>query len=359
MNGGPVIPPDPRFGVWCLVYGSWASYHHPQDPPDASWERNRAQILEAERLGYDTTLIAQHVFNPSGDEWDQLETWTGAAALAALTDRIELIAAIKPYLIHPVVLAKMALQIEHISAGRLALNLVNAWYKPEFEKAGITFADHDERYEYGREWITIVRALVEGRRTSFKGRWFDIDEYQLRPADPYRKRPAIYVGGESIQAQTLAADSADLFFFNGQPLENIERLIRSASELPRGEAPPLRFGMAAYVIARPSDDEAADALAYAWELAARDTPQHEQVYRNADPKSTMWQTLERFPHIGSNGGTAAGLVGSYETVARRISEFNRLGIETFMVQFQPFEPDMRTFAEEVIPRVRRLAAVPA
>lgn len=53
------------------------------------------------------------------------------------------------------------------------------------------------------------------------------------------------------------------------------------------------------------------------------------------------------PHVGhgvgSNGGTYAGQIGSYDTVAVRIHEFNRLGIETLMVQFQPFEPDMRAF----------------
>jgi len=60
--------------------------------------------------------------------------------------------------------------------------------------------------------------------------------------------------------------------------------------------------------------------------------------------------------VGTNGGTAAGLVGSYATVAERIVEFHRAGIELFMLQFQPFETDMRRFAEEVIPRVRELAA---
>lgn len=61
--------------------------------------------------------------------------------------------------------------------------------------------------------------------------------------------------------------------------------------------------------------------------------------------------------IGTRGGgTAAGLAGSYDTVAQRIAEFHRTGIELFMLQFQPFETDMRGFAEQVIPRVRRLLA---
>ena len=82
-------PPGPRFGVWTLVNGSWASRHHPEDPPDASWQRNRRQILLAEELGYDSTLVAQHTIHPSGDDLDQLEAWSASAALAALTERIE------------------------------------------------------------------------------------------------------------------------------------------------------------------------------------------------------------------------------------------------------------------------------
>jgi len=53
-----------------------------------------------------------------------LENWTAAAALAAEISKIEIIAAIKPLLFHPVVLAKMALQIENISGGRFGINLV-------------------------------------------------------------------------------------------------------------------------------------------------------------------------------------------------------------------------------------------
>ena len=150
-------PPPIRFGIWALVHGSRAALQDPDEPYDASWERNRRLILEAETLGFDSTLVAQHTINPHHAPQDQLEAWTAAAALAALTHRIEIIAAIKPYLYHPVVLAKMALGIEHISRGRFAINLVNAWNRPELEKAGIGFAEHDERYAYGREWLSVVR----------------------------------------------------------------------------------------------------------------------------------------------------------------------------------------------------------
>src|ERR1700742_5372467 len=162
-----------RLGIWALVHGNRAALNDPEEPYDASWDRNRRLVLEAEALGYDCTLIAQHTANPHRDDLDQLEAWTSAAALAALSSRIEIITAIKPYLYHPVVLAKMALQIEHISKGRFAINLVNAWNMPELQKAGIPFAPHDERYAYGREWISVVDPLMHGEAVTFRGRYFD------------------------------------------------------------------------------------------------------------------------------------------------------------------------------------------
>jgi alkanesulfonate monooxygenase len=345
----------PRFGVWALVHGSRAALQDPDEPYDASWARNKALVLEAERLGYDSVLVAQHTINPHNPDFDQLEAWSASAALAALTERIEIIAAIKPYLYHPVVLAKMAQQIEHISGGRFAINLVNAWNRPELERAGIGFAEHDARYAYGREWITVVDALLRGERTRFHGEHFNVDDYLLRPADPYRERPLIYVGGESEPARQLVADKGDVWFINGQPLSDVEALIADlrARKRPTAHA-PLRFGLSAFVIARETDDDATRHLDHLFGLAARDAPLRAQQKSNIDPKAVMFQTFAQTPRVGSNGGTAAGLVGSYDTVAERIARFHRAGIELFMLQFQPFERDMRAFAEEVVPRVRRL-----
>jgi alkanesulfonate monooxygenase len=346
----------PRFGVWANVYGTWASLHHPEDPVDASWDRNRRLIREAEALGFDSTLIAQHTYNPYGDSYDQLEAWTAAAALAEATETIEIITAIKPALYHPVVLAKLALGIEEISRGRLSLNVVNAWFKPELERAGIPFIEHDQRYAYGAEWLEVVDELLHGHRVTHHGRWFDVDGYQLRPAGTYRPRPQIYLGGESHPARDLAARNADVWFINGQPVDNVRALIADAAARPRTGV-PLRFGLAAFVIARETDDEAAEALAAAWRLAALDQPELAEIFTNADPKAEMFKTFQKYPAIGTNGGTSAGLVGSYDRVAARIREFHDLGIETFMLQFQPFESEMARFAHEVAPRVRRLATV--
>ncbi len=351
-----ITPPPIRFGIWALVHGSRAALQDPDEPYDASWERNRRLIVEAETLGFDSTLVAQHTINPHHAPQDQLEAWTASAAIAALTNRIEIIAAIKPYLYHPVVLAKMALGIEHISRGRFAINLVNAWNRPELEKAGIGFAEHDERYVYGREWLSVVEPLMRGQTLNHTGRNFKVEDYTLRPADPWRARPRIYIGGESEPARALAAEMGDVWFINGQPIEDVRALIADVASRPRAGT-PLRFGLSAFVIARATEAEAHAHHEHLFALAAKDVDIRKVQQANTDPKSVMAATMRRSARVGSNGGTAAGLVGSYDQVAERIAAFNRAGIETFMLQYQPFEAEMRRFAAEVMPRVKAIVEV--
>jgi alkanesulfonate monooxygenase len=216
-------------------------------------------------VGYDATLLAQHTINPRGDHHGQLEAWTASAALAAITDRIEIITAIKPLLYHPVVLAKQALQIEEISGGRFAINFVNAWFKPEIERAGITFIEHDERYAYGAEWLTAVKALLSGRPTTFHGQYFDIDGYQLTPPSAHRARPLIYGGGESELAREVISAKGDVFFLNGRPAAEAAADVADLGARPREDDSPLRYAMSAFVIARATDEEAEAALQEAFQ----------------------------------------------------------------------------------------------
>jgi alkanesulfonate monooxygenase len=336
------------FGRRSTVPG--AALHDPAEPFDASWPHNKAVVIEAEALGFDSTLVAQHTVNPRLPNHDQIDAWTAASALAALTSRIEIIAAIKPYLFHPVMLAKMALQIENISEGRFALNLVNAWNRAEFEKAGIFFAEHDQRYAYGREWLSIVSRLMRGERVTHEGEHFQIDDYALSPKDLFRERPKIYLGGESEPASALAAEQSDVWFINGQALETVAALIADVRRRPR-KGTPLCFGLAAFVIARDTEKEAQAYYRHLLALATKDAAIRSSAAVNADPNVVMMKSLAKTELVGTNGGTAAGLVGSYDQIADRLEAFSRAGIDLFMLQFQPLLPEMRRFAAEIFPRM--------
>lgn len=336
----------PRFGVWAPVYGNHGARNHPQDAPDASYRRTRDLLTRAEHAGFDSTLLAQHVIHPSNTEDDVLETWSTIAALAEATSRIELIGAVKPLLFNPLVFAKVAANIADIAEGRLAVNLVTGWFLPELEGLGLDPLDHDDRYAYSREWLGIVTELWTGKHVPIGDRDGQPALVRPVPASP----PLLYVGGESEAGRALAAENADVFFINGRPFVDTVEVIEDLRARPRNGSAPLRFGLSAFVIARESEAEAAAELEHLQSLS--DAESRPEISGGADPKTQMYKVLSGTKRIGSNGGTLAGLVGSYEQVIERIEAFHDAGIQLFMLQFQPIEAELDRFADRIIPHFR-------
>ncbi len=342
---GSLMTVAPRFGVWAPVYGNHGARNHPYDAPDASYRRTRDLLLRAEAAGFDSTLLAQHVIHPSNTEDEVLETWSTLAALAEATQRIELIGAVKPLLFNPLVFAKIATNIGDIADGRLSVNLVTGWFLPELEGLGLDPLDHDDRYAYSREWLSAVRELWAGKHVNIGDRAGHPALIRPTPAEP----PPLYVGGESEPGRALAAEHADVFFINGRPLAETIEVIHDMRARPRDGA-PLRFGISAFVIARDTEIEAREELNYLQFLA--DSESRPEISGGTDPKTQMYKVLSGTRRVGSNGGTLAGLVGSYEQVIERIEAFHNAGVELFMLQFQPIESELDRFADRIIPHFR-------
>jgi alkanesulfonate monooxygenase len=342
-----------RFGAWTPHHGYFGADSHPDAPPDASYRHNRAVAVEAERLGLDAVLVAQHTISPRHPEADVVDAWTAAAGIAEATSRIEVIAAIKPFLYHPGILAKQAIGIDNISEGRFAINLVSGWFLPEIQRLALTLREHDERYAYSAEWLEIVRRLFAGETVSYRGQYLSVDQLTLRPRPLRPGGPTIYFGGESEAARQLAAAQADVFFINGRDHRATRDLIADLAARPRSGA-PLRFALAAFVIARETEKQAREEFEYLLSLVQKNDSA--QLRAGTDPTVVMMKVNQGVPVVGSNGGTNAGLVGSYDQVAARIDAFADIGIELFMLQFQPLIPELRRFAEHVLPRVRGGAA---
>ena len=335
---------SPRFGVWAPVYGNHGARNHPADKPDAGYRRNRDLLVRAERAGFDSTLLAQHVIHPSNVEDDVLETWSTLAALAEATSRIELIGAIKPLLINPLVFAKIAANIADISGGRLAINVVSGWFLPELEALGLDAADHDDRYVYTRKWLDTVLDLWAGKQVDITGHGGHPALVRPTPDDLQ-----VYVGGESEPARALAAQHADVFFINGRPRSDTIDVIEDLRARPRDRA-PLRFGLSAFVIARETEAEAIAELNHLQSLV--DAERRPEISSGTDPKTQMYKVLAGTNRVGSNGGTLAGLVGSYGQVIERIEAFHTAGVELFMLQFQPLDAELDRFADKIIPHFR-------
>jgi FMNH2-dependent dimethyl sulfone monooxygenase len=135
-----------RLGFWSPVYGNWIFSKQP-GTHNASFDYTRRLTVLAEEIGFATVLLAEHTFNPFDAESDQLETWTSTAGLATITQHIELMPAVRPTFKHPVLTAKMAGNIDQMSNGRMAINLVSGWWQKESDAMGIPSLAHDDRYQ--------------------------------------------------------------------------------------------------------------------------------------------------------------------------------------------------------------------
>lgn len=132
-----------RYGFWMPVFGGWLR-NVPDEGMEASWAYAKALTQDAERWGYDLTLIAELNLNDiKGTDQPALDAWSTAAALAAVTERLELMVAVRPNFHHPALFAKAAANIDRIAGGRLSLNVVSSWWADEARQYGLQFDQHE------------------------------------------------------------------------------------------------------------------------------------------------------------------------------------------------------------------------
>ena len=118
-----------RYGFWLPVFGGWLR-NVPDERMAMSWAYVSRLARRSEQIGYDVTLIAELFLNDiKGIDAPALDAWSTAAALAASTERLELMVAVRPTFHQPALLAKQAATIDHIAGGRLSLNVVSSWWR--------------------------------------------------------------------------------------------------------------------------------------------------------------------------------------------------------------------------------------
>ena len=331
-----------RLGFWPQVYGNWIITDRP-GVSDASFEYTKRTVLLAEDIGFDTCLVAEHFFNPLNPHLAQLDAWTTCSALAALTSRIEIMAAVKAGLRAPGVIAKMASNIDEISGGRFAINLVSAWWEEEYEMMGAQVLDRDNRYARSEEYLTICKGLWTEDDFSYSGRHYEVKNATIAPKPVQKPHIPVYFGGESEEGRALAAKMADVFLVNGRPAMEVGKVIEDMKLRAEAHGRNLRFGIAAFVICRESE------AATEAEFDRLNNLRHVQIKSDDAEVAQLKKSAEVYRRVGSNGGTDAGLVGTPEQIAERMQEFSEVGVETFLLQFYPLIEELQRFGDEVMP----------
>lgn len=347
-----------RYGYWLPVFGGWLR-NVEDEQMEATWSYVRRLAQRSEAIGYDLTLIAELFLNDiKGIEAPALDAWSTAAALAAVTERQELMVAVRPTFHDPALLAKQAANIDHISNGRLSLNVVSSWWKDEARRYGVRFDEHDDRYARTAEWLTVLNGVWREPAFTFSGRYYSVQDTILEPKPVRRPRPVLYAGGESEAAKALITRECDAYVMHGDPPERIAPKIADlrarrerASESLGVELPPLRFGMAAYSVVRHTEVEARRELARITNVSPG-SPGYAN-YQDWIANTQLEQTLSLEDYSVSNRGLRAGLVGTPEQVAERVRAFQAAGVDLLLLQCSPQLEEMERFAAQVMPLVDR------
>jgi FMNH2-dependent dimethyl sulfone monooxygenase len=336
-----------RYGYWLPVFGGWLR-NVEDEQMETSWPYVSRLARRSEEIGFDLTLIAELNLNDiKGPEEPCLDAWSTAAALAAVTHRLELMVAVRPTFHNPALLAKQAANIDHISNGRVSLNVVSSWWADEARKYGVHFDKHDDRYARTSEWLDVVDQAWKGDHVNYEGKYYKVEDLVLQPKPVSRPRPVIYAGGESEAAKNLISQKCDAYVMHGDPPEKIREKVRDLSaRRERWGLPPMQFGVAAYAIVRDTEREAREEL-----RRITDVQQNAAGYQNYQQwlaNTQLEQRVSLEDYSVSNRGLRSGLVGTPEQVAERIAEFEDAGAGLLLLQFSPQLEEMERFSRQVI-----------
>src|SRR5687767_2782803 len=219
-----------RYGYWLPVFGGWLR-NVPDEHMENSWQYVSRLARRSEEIGFDLTLIAELFLNDiKGIDAPALDAWSTAAALAAVTHRLELMVAVRPTFHHPALLAKQAANIDHLSNGRVSLNVVSSWWASEARQYGVDFDVHDARYARTAEWLAVVDGMWSQSEFSYTGTFYRVEQALLAPKPVRRPRPTIYAGGESEAAKNLISELCDAYVMHGDPPERIASKIADMAD---------------------------------------------------------------------------------------------------------------------------------
>lgn len=334
----------------------WIHSVNSPDAEDGSYDRVLEVVQGAERLGFDFVLspaIWRGRKGPSRHWMDSLESMTTTAALLQATSRITVFGTIHMTVYPPATIAKMVSTLDQIGKGRVGLNLVTGSSFLDLSHVGLwnDDLDHDQKYELSDEWIKLVKRYWTEDVISHKGQFFEAVEATMGPKPS--TTPQLVNAGSSARGFQFAAENCDVAFIVASDTPKSVETARKAKEVAREMGKPdLKvFGLVT-VIPGDTDEEAqalldhfnagvdkecvADiAAGYATSRSAAQTGSGSQFFEEGKPVSSVM---------------SGELVGSYETLARRLAAtVNDGDLDGLMLIVPDYVKDLEAVATKTLP----------
>ena len=345
--------------LWFIPTSGDGSYLGSDDlsrPADPGYFREIAQA--ADRLGYSGVLI------PTGVACE--ESFILAANLAAYTEKLKFLVAIRPGVASPAYYARLASTLDRVSNGRLLLNIVVGGSAQELAGDGI-FLPHDERYDHADEFFQVFNSLIETGKGDLDGKYIKAQGARLGLPPVQEPRPPLYFGGSSDAGIEFSAGITDKYLTWGEPPAQVAEKITKVRAAAAKKGREVTFGIRLHFIVRETDEEAwADADRLILKLSDETIASAQEAFSKASDSVGQARMqalhngrrdgLEVSPNLWAGiglvrSGAGTALVGSPKTVAARLREYQALGIDTVIASGYPHLEEAYRLSELLFPEI--------
>lgn len=341
------------------LFGMNCSGSVPTTAPErwkAGWLENREAARAADAAGIEFLLpIARWLgYGGSTDrQGTSFETLGWASALLAATQDIVVFATVHAPLVNPIFAAKSAVTADHVGRGRFGLNVVSGWNLDEFEMFGARLLDHDDRYGYSEEWVSIVKRLWSDTTPfDFSGKHFNLKHVGGKPKPWGDSRPLLMSAGSSPAGRAFASRHADCLFM---VIADEDKLADEIAALRAGRA-GLGVFASGHLMCRATVKETKEYYHYLvhekgdWEAAETIIRKRIAGGGRSLPPERLRAMMERF----ISGGGTFPVIGSYDEVAMTFKRLSDAGLNGMALASVNYVQEMPVIRDEVLPRLERL-----
>lgn len=331
------------------------------DGYELSWSATKQVAQTADRAGFEILVPVARWMGLGGDPGynfndRSFETYSWAAGLAEATEQITLVTTSHVQTIHPIMAAKQAATIDHISGGRYCLNIVCGWFQPEFEMFGSPFLDHDARYDYAAEWWQIVQQIWQSEEPfDFEGDYFKVHGAVGLPNPLQSPRPPAINAGGSEKGRNFISEHCDIGYVvltDHDDLEVTRRIVDSIKTKANDFGRNVQVWTHAYVVQRDTSDEAERflnhfAVDHRNETAVDNAAHFLGVSSQIMPEEA-WNEFKLHLAAGYGG---YGIVGDADQVAQKLSDLSDIGIDGVCIHSFDYLDMLERFNRDVLPQL--------
>ena len=320
----------------------------------SSWAHCSDIVKTAEAQGF------RNILCPSSYQVGQ-DTLSFVAGCAPITDRINLLAAVRCGEMQPIMLARTVATLDHMLEGRLTINIISSDFPGQTEPSPF-------RYQRSREVVEILKQAWTRDEINHEGEVYQFEGLTTDPVRPYQSGgPLLYFGGYSPDALDLCGEHCDVYLMWPETVEALQGRMRAVNEVAERYDRTLDYGLRSHVIVRDTEAEAREYADYI--ISKLDEAQGEAIRNRAlDAKSlgVSHQAKNRDdadehgyvePHMWTGVGRArsgcgAAIVGSTDQVLTKLEAYHAMGIRSFILSGYPHIDEADHFGARVLPQMK-------